>query len=248
VSDGPDGALGNVKEAFQGKRGKILLIGGAAVVGYLYFTRGRGGTPETVEEDIAVPNPGRVPQSEPGDFAGGTGGGAAPSGRPTTNEAWLTQGVDVLVGRGSPSGSAYSALRKALDGAQITSQEAAWINQVISALGSPPEGMPPLNIAPPTTPGGGGGTPTPPKALPGPAKLRASATTSTVTLRWSKPPSSPATIVHGPNGVKHTIPAPLTVTVFTGLKKGTRYGFQAQSVWVQGLSPKTGMFYISTKK
>lgn len=152
MSEG-ESAASSVKEAFQGKRGKILILVGAGLAVYLYWTRGRTGTAEPVPgEELGEPvaGTGRVPQTDP--IVGNDEQGTVTPRRPLTQDEWLSSGVDVLVGRGVPGGDASSALTKALAGDQLTAQQVAWVNQVISALGSPPGGMPPLNSAPPTTP------------------------------------------------------------------------------------------------
>lgn len=148
-----DGAIGNVREAFQGRRGKILIVGGGlAVAAYVIYTR-RNGTPEAVPPDEVVPveGEGRVPQTDPEVGNTDSDAGGKP-GRPTNNAAWISDGVDFLIGRGTPAAAAYDAITKALGGLPMSSQQVAWVSQVISALGSPPEGMPPLNSSAPITP------------------------------------------------------------------------------------------------
>lgn len=148
----------NLKEAFSGTRGKVLIVGGIAVVGYLWWTRGRGGIGTPTEELVPdTSSAGRTPQTDPS--VGNDTQTDGNAGRPTTNLGWLAQGVDVLVARSTPAGVAYNALSRALGGEPTTTQEQSLVSQVIAVLGSPPEGMPPLVNAPPTTPGGGGDRP-----------------------------------------------------------------------------------------
>jgi hypothetical protein len=160
VSDG-GGALDNVKEAFQGKRGKILLIGGgAAIAVYVWYTR-RNGTPDPAAAAdptavVADGPSGRTPQTDP--EVGNTSTGSVGPRKYTNNADWLSDGTSFLQGRGTPAGNAYDALTKALAGLTLTAQEIAWVSQVIGALGAPPEGMPPLNASAP--PGNPQGTPT----------------------------------------------------------------------------------------
>lgn len=150
-------ALDEVKEAFQGKRGKILLVGGGlAIAAYVWYSRTHATTADTTPEDTTSGATPRDPQTDPtvgNDTQGGTG-----TGRPTTNLGWLSQGTEVLVGRGVPAGLAFSALSKFLDGDQLTAQESAWVGQVLAVLGVPPEGAPPLNAGAPATGGSTGGT------------------------------------------------------------------------------------------
>lgn len=165
------GAIDNVKEAFQGKRGKILLVGGgAAIVVYVWWTR-RNGTPEpaaaAADPTTADGPSGRTPQTDP--EVGNTSTGTLGPRKYANNAEWLADGTSFLQGRGTPAGNAYDALTKALGGLQLTAQEISWVSQVIGALGPPPEGMPPLNAqAPPGNPQ----TPTKPatKPVPGPQK------------------------------------------------------------------------------
>lgn len=183
----PDGALDSVKEAFQGKRGKVLIVGGGiAIAVYVYWTRVHGSTPaatDTTGTDTGTSSAGAgagattSPQSDPtvGNTTTGTG-------RRTyaNNGEWLSDATDFLAGRGVPSGSAYSALSKALGGLQVTAQEASWVSQAIGALGAPPEGMPPLNS---TAPPGTGSTQ---GKLTAPTGLKVTNTSSTaVTLTWT---------------------------------------------------------------
>jgi hypothetical protein len=165
VSEDGGGALGDVKEAFSGKRGKVLLIGGAAaIVGYVWWTRRNGGVdvPEEPADVVADGPSGRTPQTDPEVGNTNTGdGGTTGRKKYTNNGEWLADATDFLVGRAVPAGSAYDALNKALSGGSLTTQQISWVSQAIAALGAPPEGMPPLNAsAPPSTPSRPKPTPT----------------------------------------------------------------------------------------
>ena len=154
----------DLKEAFSGDRGKVLLIGGAAALAVIWWTRQTGAPQGIPEEALGA-------QGAAGGGGGGFLSGTAPSGvaggagssRPQNNAQWLSQGVDVLLAQANPpSGAdAYSALAKALDGKPLTQVEINMVSYVISRLGTPPEGMPPLAPAPPSGGGGGGGEPPP---------------------------------------------------------------------------------------
>lgn len=181
MSDPGDGAIDSVKEAFQGKRGKILLFGGAAAIAvYVWWTR-RNGTPEVAAPDTTddttdtgTPSAGS-PQSDPTVGNQSTGSGTR---KYDNNADWLADATDFLTGRGVPAGSAYNALNKALGGQQLTAQEQAWVSQVIGALGAPPEGMPPLNSSPPASTGS--------VALKAPSGIKVtSSTTTSITLDWA---------------------------------------------------------------
>jgi hypothetical protein len=178
------GALDSVKEAFQGKRGKVLLIGGgAAVAAYVWWTRRNGSADTTTTDttdttDTAVDGPsGRTPQTDP--EVGDTTTPDTTGGRKySSNADWLADGTSFLQGRGTPAANAYDALTKALAGNQLTAQQIAWVSQVISALGAPPEGMPPLNAGAPA------GTPT--TAMKAPTGLKVTnTTTSQIAVDWT---------------------------------------------------------------
>lgn len=142
-------AADDVKEAFSGTRGKVLLIGGGlAIAAYVWWTRSNTGTPEPVDpEAVVTEGSARVPQTDP--EVGNTSTGST-STRPETNAGWLSDGTDFLIGRGTPASTAYNVLNKALGGEQLTDQEKALVSQVITAIGSPPDGMPPLASTPST--------------------------------------------------------------------------------------------------
>lgn len=167
-SEGAAGVAGDVKEAFKGKRGKVLLAGGVLFVAYLWYRNRNGATAPGDLLDTEAP--GRVAPDPTPDPAGGggSGGGTLPTGRPTTNAQWLSQGVDYLVSQNASAAYAYDALRKALDGLPLDTAQIALVSLVLLHLGAPPEGMPPLGAAPPTPPSGGNPTPTPPPPAPTP--------------------------------------------------------------------------------
>lgn len=155
MSEDAGGAVDSVKEAFQGKRGKILIVGGGiAIAAYVWWTR-RNGTPEPAaptDPTVADGPSGRTPQTDP--EVGNTSTGSTSTGpRKYANDAdWLADGTSFLQGRGTPSAAGYDALTKALGGLPLTTQQIGWVSQTISALGPPPGGMPPLNAsAPPGT-------------------------------------------------------------------------------------------------
>jgi len=146
-----DDVLGNVREAFQGKRGKILLVGGAlAVAGYVWWSRSNGTTttdPTDGTDSTTPETGGGRGQSDP------TVGNTTTNDktRATNNAEWLADATDYLKGRGVAAGAAYSALTKALAGQKLTTAEAAWVSQAIAGVGVPPEGMPPLTSSPATS-------------------------------------------------------------------------------------------------
>lgn len=227
-----ESAADSVREAFQGRRGKILLVGGGvAVAAYVIWTR-RTGTPEPVPGDelgdglTPVPGPGgRSPQTDP--TVGNDNQGSITPRRPTTNAEWLTAGVDFLVGRGVSGAAAQSALTKALGGQAVTTQETAWVSQVIGALGSPPEGMPPLGSSPADP------NPQAPATLPAPLLHHVTTTSTTAKMSWNPVPGAKNYIVYRTGGVSRAGVAGTSYT-FTGLRPNTDYGFQVAAVSSSG--------------
>lgn len=147
--------LADVKEAFKGNRGKVLIIGGVALTGYLYWTRVRTAAPAdsggAAQDTIGAD--GRIPPTG-GPTVGNDTQTTGPS-RPQSNDEWLANATDYLTGqRKVPATDAYNALYKALQGSPLSSQEGVWVGWAISypSLGTPPEGMPALNISKPVTP------------------------------------------------------------------------------------------------
>jgi hypothetical protein len=154
----------DVKTAFQGNRGKVLVLVGAGIAGYLWWTRSR--TPSTPQEITPAPDGLHTSATTPSGSTGDTAGSTTSHGRPTTNAEWLDRAVNIL---GAPpynysETAVYNAIQKALLGEPITAQEENWVRAAMAALGSPPEGMPPLNIS---APNGNPQTP-PPSGVPGP--------------------------------------------------------------------------------
>lgn len=143
---------GEIKKAFSGDRGKVLVLVGVVGAGYIWWTRSRTPSiPQPVPDD-GLHSPGSG--SAPGGSSGQTPipGDPAPSdGRPTTNAAWLDKAVKILSNppwNYSDTG-VWNAIMKAFQGQPISAMEENWIRAAMSALGSPPEGMPPLNISAP---------------------------------------------------------------------------------------------------
>jgi len=153
-------ALGEtIKGAWAGK-GKWWLIGGAAVgLGYLWWTRVRGQDPGA--DAGAAITPGGAAVADPivppgGDFSTP----ATPAPRPSSNGEWLQEAVASLILPPNNVGpaAAWNALNKALAGDPITNAESSIVELAIRAAGTPPEGMPRLNIASPAPAQTTGGT------------------------------------------------------------------------------------------
>lgn len=234
-------AADDLKEAFEGRRGKILLVGGSlAIVGYVAYTRWNGTPQEVVDPNAQTAqetDATRVPQTDP--TVGNSTQGSVAS-LPLTNADWLSQGVDLLRGRGVPADAAFTALSKALEGSQLTAQEVSWVSQVISVLKSPPEGMPPLNSAPPTS------TNVKPGAVTNIHVIGVSR--DAITLDWNDSANANGYQVKR-SGSTTTYTAATSSFTAAYLKPGTRYTFQVRA------RPKTGNTYgdwasfsASTKK
>jgi hypothetical protein len=143
----------DVKEAFEGKRGKVLIVGGGlAIAAYVWYTRANG-TPEEVDpnatEPVVTEGSSRTPQTDPevGNDVQGTPGKRVPA----NNAEWLADATAFLIGRGTNPVTAYNTLNKALGGEPVSTQEQGLVAQAIQGIGSPPDGMPPINTAPTPT-------------------------------------------------------------------------------------------------
>lgn len=168
------GGVGGVREIFSGTRGKILIGGGLLLVGFLVWSRRRGGSLLGSPSDAggavtAVPGDRtRNPQSPP---TVGNDTQSDAGGRPQDAEAWISQCVDILSNPpyNKSATAVYNALRRALDGEPITETERALVEDAIRVRGTPPGGMPALNIKAPADGGqanSGGGATTPPAGEP----------------------------------------------------------------------------------
>lgn len=172
-----------LRESFSGTRGKVLIIGGLALTGYLLWTR--KGTGDTGTTGDAAEDP---------YSSTATGGGASPAvtsptsgdastGKPENNGEWLSQGVDLLGINGMGAADAYNALSLALAGEPLTTVQYNAVSLVVSRLGTPPDGMPPLAHAAPST------TTTPPTTTP--AKLPRRSPPPVLTPSTPKAPTIP---------------------------------------------------------
>lgn len=238
-------AAEDVQQAFEGKRGKILLVGGAlAVVGYVAYTRWNPPASDAIDptsDAVGVETDAtRVPQSQP-PVGNDTQTGTATT-RPTTNPSWQSQGVDLLVGRGASAAAAESALSKALTGEALTAQERAWVSQVIAVLGSAPDGMPPMTSEVPTTPGGGTATTLPPA----PTNLRVQKLTRTsVTVTWNASPGAKGYRINFKGGIVDTKGTAMTSNA---LKPNGNYGVVVKAYNDKGLSTGAASTVFHTPK
>lgn len=233
----------DLREAFTGKRGKVLLIGGGlAVAGYVIYTRWNGAPasdlPAPGEDMTAVEaDATRVPQTDP--EVGNTNTGST-SGRPDTNLSWLSQGTDFLQGRGASATSAASALTKALDGEPLSAQERAWVSQWIAVGGYPPDGMPPLNSTAPTST----------KVTAAPTNLRAKTIGKySAVIDWTKVTNATGYNVTVTGAGKNQTYNPLfDWTTIAGLKSGTKYTVKVQGRSRDGSAGPASTISFTTKK
>jgi hypothetical protein len=149
-----------VASATSGHGRRWLILGGVAGLAYLWYTRARNGPASAVgaASGAAQITPGGAAVADPvtppgGDFSPPSD---APV-RPTTNAEWLQQATATLIAGpyNRPPAATYNALLKALDGQPLTTSEVSIVEAALQVAGTPPEGMPPLNLAAPT------GSPTP---------------------------------------------------------------------------------------
>lgn len=157
------GALDTVKESLSGP-GKKWVIGGAILAGgYLWWTRVRSTGASTKPGDATITDGGAA-VADPVTPAGGDYSPASGTAeRPQNNGEWLSQAVAILIlpPYNRPSAATYNALSKALGGQPLTTAEGAIVELAIQVKGTPPEGMPQLNIASPSSPTTTDPTPTP---------------------------------------------------------------------------------------
>jgi hypothetical protein len=180
TSGGGGDVVSDLRQAFSGKRGKILLAGGAVVIGYLWWSKSRLAATSSTPADAAAAWDAGAAAGAAGVETPPTTGNtttAAGNARPTSNEEWLSRAVDYL------GPSSYSGLKNALDGRPLTQGEIDLASRAIAYLGTPPEGMPALTLAAPST----GKSNTPPSGgYPAPTGLRKTAVTkTTVSLAWN---------------------------------------------------------------
>lgn len=240
-----DGALDSVRDAFQGKRGKVLIVGGGvAVAAYVWWTR-RNGTPEPAPDATDTPPTvgdgpsGRTPQTDPEVGNTSTGSTAVGPRKYDNNGEWLSDATDFLAGRGVSSVQAYNALNKALAGQPLTTQEISWVSQAIGALKAPPEGMPPLNASAPAPTGSTQGN----AAITG-LKVTSIGSTS-MKIDWAATGRPDQYRVYVNGALKVTTAS--TAASFGGLKRGTTYTITVTPI-TRNVVGKSASVRATTKK
>jgi hypothetical protein len=165
-----------LRDAFTGTRGKVLIVVGLGLTGYLLWTRRNTKPDATTTGDTATDGFSSDAPGTPG-YVGSVSnpGTDTTTTAPQSNEEWLSRGSAYLAARGIDAATAYSALRHALDGTPLTTVEYNAVSLVLGALGTPPEGMPALSHAAPSTTTTGGGQkvtiPEQPRRIPSPGRV-----------------------------------------------------------------------------
>lgn len=141
----------------------VVVVG--AGLGIAYYTRRQTADPTIVESGNGTPGVGMggsgmytelVPVTQPG------------TGKPTTNEEWGVAALNWLIGHNYPRDVADQAVRKYLAGNRLSVGEYTLIGQVLAALGSPPQILPPSPEDPEEpAPDPGAGLPTTGSVKPG---------------------------------------------------------------------------------
>jgi hypothetical protein len=110
----------------------VVIVGGAVaagVVGYAWFTSGRGD--ETPAPQLPEPVP--EPTDDPGFSISGGGG------PPGTNAEWTQKAIDYLINYGIDATALSSALGKFLDRKPLNKVEADLVRQAMAVAGIPPQ-------------------------------------------------------------------------------------------------------------
>lgn len=214
-----------LKGAWSGN-GKKWVIGGAVLGGgYLWWTRVRSAKPATAAGDATITAGGSAvaaPVTPPGgDYSPSTN-----ATRPSTNGQWIEQVVTILIAApyNRPGIATWNALSKALNGDPLTTAEAAIVELAIQVRGTPPEGMPPLNMT-----GGSTGTDTtPPASLAAPTGFRDTGRVwrDALELHWDAVPGATGYTIKDLGTGKNTDLGPVTGTMMNGLVHNGSYNYQ----------------------
>lgn len=152
----------------------IAVVAGG--LGFMVYTRNQSAATDTTATDTtAVEDTSGVPGVGDGTVGGWVD--TTPSTQPSTpvtpaitdNESWGVAAENTLIAKGYDPAVSDSAIRKYLDGGQLSSQEYALIKIVLGLLGATPQIMPAPVFAPPSNPVVPKAPP-PKKATPPPAK------------------------------------------------------------------------------
>lgn len=143
-----EGGTPGIGEALKSKQGKIVVVGGVAVVGYMWYRK--RSTPTTA----ATTSTGAADTSSIGGVDTGSGpggmmgsGGAASESTvtngatPATNSTWLQSAVNYLSGLGRDPSTVADALGRYLSG-DSTSADQSIIQTALGALGPTPTPAP----------------------------------------------------------------------------------------------------------
>ncbi len=143
-----------LKAGLSGDGRKWLIIGAVGGLGYLWYTRVRsGGSGDSGAIGEAAITKGGAAVADPITPPGGDySEKPEPAARPATNAEWLSRASDVLVAppHNRAVSATWNALNAALAGQPLSSNDMAIVELAIRLVGTPPEGMPPLNITAPS--------------------------------------------------------------------------------------------------
>jgi len=130
----------------------IIVVGGAAIVGYMVLRKVRTGSTGTPLTTDSFTNPNADSVSSVG---GGSSSGTVntPNGNPTsyTNAQWASNVANQLIAQGDDPATTSNALSDYLNGQQLTTAESAIVAVAITQFGEPPQGVLPVKSTPVTT-------------------------------------------------------------------------------------------------
>lgn len=185
-----------------------VIAGVVILVGYYYYSNNKKAA-NAGEADVVISSDDLFKSIAGG--SGGVGGsGGATSTEPVnyeTNTSWRQKGVALLIGSGVSPLKAQAALDNYIQGNPLTSEQAGYVNTVITALGLPPDGtfgIPSVLGAPAATP-----APTPTVTPPAPTVAPPAPTgaTGATSARAGTPAPTPAAPTPSPTTtVKATTP------------------------------------------
>lgn len=157
-----DGA--QLGEAFKSKQGKVVIVGGVAFVGYMYWRNKQVAASAIPATDTGTTVPGTDSLGMP--TVSGPGGGSAfgassggssttePGAPANTNASWVQNAVSQLVGLGRDGSTVADALGAWIAGQPLTSAQQQIVQTAVGLGGSPPVPVPPVTTINSSSPGG----------------------------------------------------------------------------------------------
>ncbi len=233
----------------------VWLLLGLGAVGYIIYKRR-----STAAATAPVASTGSGDYQAAGDSAGDStdeDSGSADSGTSTSststysdNGAWGVAAVNWLVAHGYDATTSNQAVNLYLASEALTTQEQAMVNLAITALGAPPQLVPPVagGVTPVTTPTPvtGGGSTGATTAPPAPAGLKAgTVTTTSVPLSWTASKGATGYAVYNGSS-KVSSPTGTSYTVGS-LKADSKYTFHVTATNSGGTSASSNTVTATTK-